>query len=178
MLLSFDLEERQVLLLLLNQMVQVCDDLLKFCGQAMNNDNTAEGMPACYDWVTFQDLDCIEGYLRDQFQCHPAINSTFMRFLMRTMADKLAMGLKGKMDSLAKKVGSINGLATRQLSTLLGPMLITSSRPTVSNGQAGSFLPRQGPLKVSLFASPVGHGGTFKAGNGMTNRRLVGDSYP
>jgi hypothetical protein len=89
MLLSFDLKEKQVLLLLSNQMVQICDDLFKFRGQAMNNDNTAKGTPACYAWVTFQALDCMEGYLRDQFRHHPAINSTFIHFLTHTMVDLL-----------------------------------------------------------------------------------------
>ncbi len=35
MLLSFDLEEKQVLLLLLNQIVQICDNLFKFQCKAM-----------------------------------------------------------------------------------------------------------------------------------------------
>jgi hypothetical protein len=64
MLLSFNLAKRDVLLLMSNQIVQICDDLFKFQGQGMNND--AES-PARYAWVTFQVLDCMEGYLCEQF---------------------------------------------------------------------------------------------------------------
>jgi hypothetical protein len=33
-------------------------------------------------------------------------------------------------------------------------------------------------LSKATMVTTVGHNGTFKAGNGMTDRRLVGDSYP
>jgi hypothetical protein len=67
MLLLFNLEEKQALLLMLNQIVQIYDNLFKFCGQAMKSKDKAVGAPARYAWVTFQALDCMEGYLKEQF---------------------------------------------------------------------------------------------------------------
>jgi hypothetical protein len=55
----------------------------------------------------------MEGYLREQFWHHPAINSTFMRFLTRAMANQSALSLKVKIDSISKKVASIDNFATR-----------------------------------------------------------------
>ncbi len=71
-------------------------------------------------WVTFQALDCLEAYLQDQFCHHPAINSTFMHFLMCAMADQLALGLKGKINGIAKRLSSLDGMATKAILNTLG----------------------------------------------------------
>jgi hypothetical protein len=62
----------------------------------------------------------MEGYLHEQFWHHPAINSRFMRFLTQAMTDQSALGLKGKIDSISKKVASMDGFATRAALDRLG----------------------------------------------------------
>ena len=61
----------------------------------------------CYTWVTLQSLEAMDGYLRVKFCRHQAINSTFIRFLTRHMADQSAAGLKGVVDSLKSSVADI-----------------------------------------------------------------------
>jgi hypothetical protein len=61
----------------------------------------------CYAWVTLQSLGAMEGYLRAKFRHHQAINSTFIRFLTRHMADQSAAGLKGDVDGLKKSVAEL-----------------------------------------------------------------------
>ena len=49
----------------------------------------------------------MDGYLRATFFRHQAINSTFIHFLTRHMADQSAAGLKGVVDSLKSSVADI-----------------------------------------------------------------------
>ena len=104
MLSSFNMLEKNICLLMSNQVVQICDDLAEFRSNARNVavDNLETG--ARYAWVTLQSLNCMEGYLKAQFQRHQGINATFMRFLTRTMANQMAVGSKASMDSLTKQV--------------------------------------------------------------------------
>jgi hypothetical protein len=104
MLSSFSMLEKNICLLMSNQVVQICDDLAEFRSNARNVavDNLETG--ARYAWVTLQSLNCMESYLKAQFRRHQGINATFMRFLTRTMADQTAAGSKASTDSLTKQV--------------------------------------------------------------------------
>jgi hypothetical protein len=53
----------------------------------------------------------MEGYLKDKFRLHQAINSTFIRFLTRHMADQMSAGLKG-----TTKVASLTTTCTNKVS--------------------------------------------------------------
>jgi hypothetical protein len=57
-----------------------------------------------FAWVTLQSLGAMEGYLKDKFRLHQAINSTFIRFLTRHMADQMSAGLKGTVEGFEKKI--------------------------------------------------------------------------
>ncbi len=67
MLSSFNMLEKNICLLMSNQVVQICDDLAEFRSNARNVavDNLETG--AQYAWVTLQSLNCMEGYLKAQF---------------------------------------------------------------------------------------------------------------
>ncbi len=79
LLLSFKLQPKQVLLLLSNQVVQICNDIFKFRNCATNVDLQNLGAAASrYAWVTLQALGIMDSYLREKFCCHQAINSTFI----------------------------------------------------------------------------------------------------
>jgi hypothetical protein len=60
-----------------------------------------------YAWVTLQALGMMDSYQREKFCRHQAINSTFICFLMRHMADQTLVGLKGTMDSLKGSVAEL-----------------------------------------------------------------------
>ena len=45
----------------------------------------------------------MEGYLKAQFQRHQGINATFMQFLTPTIADQMAVNMKGTLDALVSK---------------------------------------------------------------------------
>ncbi len=50
----------------------------------------------------------MEGYLKDKFRLHQAINSTSIHSLTRHMADQTLAGLKGTVDGFEKKVMDLN----------------------------------------------------------------------
>ena len=105
MLSSFNMLEKNICLLMSNQVVQICNDLAEFRSNARNVavDNLETG--ARYARVTLQSLNCMEGYLEAQFRRHQGINATFMWFLTQTMANQTAVGSKtSTMDSLTKQV--------------------------------------------------------------------------
>ena len=105
MLSSFNLPAKQTLLLLSNQVVHICDDLFEFRNQAKGVDVGNRAVCATrYAWVTLQALGCMDNYLRDKFRKHPGINSTYMRFLTRNLADQSSIGLKTKIEGLATKL--------------------------------------------------------------------------
>jgi hypothetical protein len=89
LLLSFKLLPKHVLLLLSNQVVQICDDMFEFRNCATNVDlqNPVAGTSQ-YAWVTLQALSTMDGYLKEKFCHHQAINSTFIFFLTHHMADQ------------------------------------------------------------------------------------------
>ena len=113
LLMSFKLLTKHVLLLLLNQVVQICDDMFEFRNCATNVDlRNPLAAVTRFAWVTLQSLGAMDGYIRAQFRCHQAINSTFIWFLTWHMADQTAVGLKGTVGStvseLEKKVKTLD----------------------------------------------------------------------
>jgi hypothetical protein len=113
MLTSFNLPPKQTLLLLSNQVVQICEDLFEFRNHPTSVDILNRVATAIrYGWVTLQSQGCMSAYLRDKFRKHPGINSTYMRFLTRNLADQSSIGLKTKLEALAAKVTKVeSGLA-------------------------------------------------------------------
>ncbi len=101
LLLSFKLLPTHILLLLSNQVVQICDDMFKFRNCATNIDlQNPVAVTSRYTWVTLQALSTMDGYLQEKFCCHQAINSTFICFLTHHMEDQTLVGLKGAFDSM------------------------------------------------------------------------------
>jgi hypothetical protein len=81
----FKLKVKSVLLLLLNQVVQICDDLFEFSSTASGIDLTNKlATAAQYAWVTLQALSVMKSYLKNKFRHHPAISSTFTNLATST----------------------------------------------------------------------------------------------
>ena len=77
LLMSFHLLVKHVLLLLSNQVVQICDCIFEFRGNAANVDITERAAAAArFAWVTLQAQDCMIAYLKDKFRHHRVLNST------------------------------------------------------------------------------------------------------
>ena len=106
MLLSFGLPEKQVMLLLSNQAIQICDELFELRQHASNVDTSNKTATAArFAWVTLQALARMDEYLKLKFKHHPAITGTFIRFLTRQMAESAtAGGLANKVTALEKSV--------------------------------------------------------------------------
>jgi hypothetical protein len=101
---SFNMLEKNICLLMSNQVVQICDDLAELRSNARNVAVDSMEAGVRYAWVTLQSLNCIEGYLKAQFQRHQGINATFIQFLTCTMANQMAVSMKGTLDALVKRV--------------------------------------------------------------------------
>ena len=111
LLMSVKLLAKHVLLLLSNQVVQICDDIYKFCGNAANVDITERGPAAArFAWVTLQAQNCMGAYLKDKFRNHCALNSRFVRFLTRHMSNQTALGLKTEVEKLMREVGDLKAV--------------------------------------------------------------------
>ena len=104
MLTSIGLPEKEVMLLISNQLVQICDDLYLPRQHAVNVDNSNNVVAAArYAWVSFQALDKM-GEFGKSLQTHPSINTTYTRFLTRMTAEASASGLKSKLVKLEEEV--------------------------------------------------------------------------
>ncbi len=112
---TFKLPEKSICLLMSHQVIQICDDLVEFRTNGRNVSFDSPEVGARYAWVALQSLQCMDGYLQAKFHCHQGINTMFMHFLTRTMADQMAAGLKGQVDKLEKQVKSL----TDKLDTLV-----------------------------------------------------------
>jgi hypothetical protein len=112
-LLSFKLLPKHVLLLLLNQIVQICEDMFDFRNKA-DNVNILSPLPVAtrFAWATMQALGTMEGYCWDKFCLYQAINSTFICFLLRHMVSQTSVGLKGTVDGFEKKVTDLTTKVT------------------------------------------------------------------
>ncbi len=114
---SFKLVAKHVLLLLSNQIVRICDDIFEYRSNASNVDQGNMGAVAArFAWVSFQAIGCMNGYLKGKFRHHQAINSTFVRFLTRHMADQSALGLKSTVDALNSEVKAIKTECAKKVS--------------------------------------------------------------
>jgi hypothetical protein len=79
LLASFKLLPKHILLLLFNQVVQICDNIFKFWSNASNVDISERGpASAWFAWVSLQAHHCMAGYLKEKFRHHQALNSTFI----------------------------------------------------------------------------------------------------
>jgi hypothetical protein len=71
LLASFKLLPKHILLLLSNQVVQICDDIFKYCSNASTVDILEHGPVAVrFAWVSLQAQHCMSGYLKEKFR-HP-----------------------------------------------------------------------------------------------------------
>lgn len=115
MLTSYGLGENQVMLLMSNQLMQVCDDLFEYRHAAINVDPTNRSDTAArYAWVTLQALGKMAEYLKAKFKHHPSITGTFVRFLTRQTADSSTASLKSKLETLESTVKSLkSGAASK-----------------------------------------------------------------
>jgi hypothetical protein len=109
LLLSFQLMDKHILLLLSNQIVQLCNNVPAFRSTAASADVQNKAASAArFTWVSLQALRCMWGYLANKFWHHKAISGTFVRFLTCHMLDQSAIGLKSLLDSLQREVKSIS----------------------------------------------------------------------
>jgi hypothetical protein len=66
MLNSYKLQSKHIMLLLSNQIIQICDNVFEARGNVASVDlNNKGAATACYAWVTLQALNCMAGYCRD-----------------------------------------------------------------------------------------------------------------
>ena len=104
MLTSIGMPEKEVLLLLSHQVVQIFDDLYSFRQLATNVDPSNKTVVAArYAWVSFQALDKMQEYGKC-IRAHPGIIGTFVRFLTRMTAESSAGGMKSKLTALDEKI--------------------------------------------------------------------------
>ena len=59
-----------------HQVIQICDDLVKFRTNGRNVSFDSPEVGAGYAWVALQSLQCMDGYLQAKFRCHQGINLT------------------------------------------------------------------------------------------------------
>jgi hypothetical protein len=105
---SFKLVAKHVLLLLSNQIIQICDNIFEYRSSAANVDLSNTGATATrFAWVSLKAIGCMTGYLKEKFCHHQGINSTFVRFLTQHMADQSALDLKSTVDALNSGVKAI-----------------------------------------------------------------------
>jgi hypothetical protein len=105
MLLSLKVPEKQIMLLLSNQVMQICEELFEIRQHAANVDTSNKVATASrFAWVTLVSLTKMDEYLRAKFKHHAAITGTFIRFITRQMAQASAAGLAAKITSLETSV--------------------------------------------------------------------------
>jgi hypothetical protein len=101
MLISFKLSPKHVLLLLSNQVVQICDDMFAYRSRGANVDlqDRAAGVSRLA-WCTLQAHSVMTSYVVQKFRNHPSISGTFVRFLTRHMTDTAPAGC----DDLVRRI--------------------------------------------------------------------------
>ena len=110
MLISFKLSPKHVLLLLSNQVVQICDDMFAHRSRGANVDlqDRAAGITRLA-WCTLQAHSVMSSYVAQKFRNHPSISGTFVRFLTRHMTDAAPSGC----EDLVKRIKNVeDDLAT------------------------------------------------------------------
>ena len=105
LLTSFKLKPLHIMLLLSNQIFQICDDVSEAWGNAASVDPDNKDITAVqFAWVSLQAYQVIAGYQRNKYKYHQAINDTFVSFLPPHMTDQPAIRLKSTCDALQAKV--------------------------------------------------------------------------
>jgi len=105
MLLSLKVPEKQIMLLLSNQVMHICEELFEIRQHAANVDTSNKtATSARFAWVTLLALVKMDEYLKAKFKHHSAITGTFIRFITRQMAEASAGGLSAKITSLETTV--------------------------------------------------------------------------
>ena len=105
MLATFNLDTKQILLLLSNHIVQILEDIYEVRCTAAHTD--LANWPAAgirFAWVTLQAHSVMTAYRESKFCNHQSIASTFIRFLTRNLADQSSLGLKSNVDKLETEV--------------------------------------------------------------------------
>jgi hypothetical protein len=112
---SFKLIAKPMLLLLSNQIVQICDNIFEYRSNASNVDMGNMGAAAArFAWVSLQAIGCMNGYLKEKFRHLQAINSTFVRFLARQMVDQSALSHKSTVTVLTSEINVIRPSVLRR----------------------------------------------------------------
>jgi hypothetical protein len=103
MLISFRLSPKHVLLLLSNQVVQICDDMFAHRSRGANVDlqDRAAGITRLA-WCTLQAHSVMSSYVVQKFRNHPSISGTFVRFLTRHMTDAAPSGCEDLVKRIKK----------------------------------------------------------------------------
>ena len=106
-----------MLILLSNQVVQICDNLFVFSSTALGINSTNKlAAAAQYAWMTLQALRVMESYLKNKFRHHPAISSTFLCFLTQHMASQArnAAGLRVLTNQVKTLAANVKGRVTQE----------------------------------------------------------------
>ena len=84
MLLSLKVPEKQIMLLLSNQVIQICEELFEIQQHAANVGTSNKAATASrFAWVIFLSLVKMDKYHKAKFKHHTAITGTFIRFITR-----------------------------------------------------------------------------------------------
>ena len=113
MLVTLGLAEKQVMLLVSNQLIQICDDLFELHQDAANVDTTNKGLTAVrFAWVTLRSLNKMSEYLQDKFK--NVFAGTFVQFLTTQIANINPTGSwKEKASSLDIKLVALGSRITK-----------------------------------------------------------------
>lgn len=117
MLVNMGLPDEEVMLMLSQQLTQICSDLYKVRQMASNieaSDNRAWAT-ARYAYCTFRALEIMGQYSDQKFKRHPSITSTYSRFLTRMTAKSSVAGLDGKFKKLQDDVKKLSCVSTSAL---------------------------------------------------------------
>ena len=113
MLITLGLKEKQVMLLVSSQLIQICDDLFELRQDAANVDTTNKGLTAVrFAWVTLRALNKMADYLHDKFK--NVFAGTFVRFLTTQIAEINPTGSwKEKSTAFDTKLTALGGRITK-----------------------------------------------------------------
>ena len=113
MLITLGLKEKQVMLLVSSQLIQICDDLFELRQDAANVDTSNKGLTAVrFAWVTLRSLNKMAEYLQDKFK--NVFAGTFVRFLTTQIADINPAGSwKEKATAMDTKITAMGNRLTK-----------------------------------------------------------------
>ena len=95
MLITLGLKEKQVMLLVSSQLIQICDDLFELRQDAANVDTSNKGLTAVrFAWVTLRSLNKMAEYLQDKFKM--SLQARLSAFLRRKLLTSILLGVGRK----------------------------------------------------------------------------------